>query len=80
MKNQGIPVLFPPMLVEEVDGKETITLFQWTNILFYLAEKHNLAGTAPTDKFKALQLCLSFEDLLANAHDVYHPVERHGSY
>lgn len=64
---------FPPFAPPYLDTGET-TLAQTANILLYLGEEH---GLAPQDKAGRLwvnQLQLTIADIVAEAHDVHHPI------
>ena len=59
----------PPYL----DTSETV-IAQVANILLYLGERHHLAPGALADRLWINQLQLTIADLVAEAHDVHHPV------
>jgi glutathione S-transferase len=59
----------PPYL----DTGETV-IAQVANILLYLGERHHLAPGALADRLWLNQLQLTIADLVAEAHDVHHPV------
>jgi glutathione S-transferase len=63
------PPFAPPFLV---DGE--VMLAQAANILFYLGPKLGLAPAAEADRLFVHQLQLTVTDLVAEAHDVHHPV------
>jgi glutathione S-transferase len=65
----GIAPLAPPYLV---DGE--LCIGQTAHILAYLAEKHGFgAGELATD-LKLIQLQLDVTDIVAEAHNVHHPI------
>lgn len=59
----------PPYL----DTGETV-IAQVANILLYLGERHHLAPGALADRLWLNQLQLTIADLVAEAHNVHHPV------
>ncbi len=59
----------PPFL--ELDGT---MIAQVANILQYLGERHDLALSSMRDRLWANQLQLTIADLIAEVHDVHHPV------
>lgn len=64
---------YPPFAPPYLDTGD-ITLAQTANILLYLGEEH---GLAPQDKAGRLwvnQLQLTIADMVAEAHDVHHPI------
>lgn len=67
--------LDPPFAPPYVVTQEGLVISQTANILLYLGEKH--AGLAPRDvagRHWVHQLQLTLMDLVAEAHDVHHPV------
>ncbi len=60
----------PPYL--EADG---FTIAQVANILLFLGERHDLAPEAPADRYWIHQLQLTVTDIVAEVHNVHHPVE-----
>jgi glutathione S-transferase len=60
----------PPYL--EADG---FTIVQVANILLFLGERHDLAPEAPADRYWIHQLQLTVTDIVAEVHNVHHPVE-----
>lgn len=60
----------PPYL--ELDG---LVIAQVANILMYLGERHGLAPSAMADRLWLNQLQLTIADLVAEVHNVHHPVE-----
>jgi len=63
------PAFAPPFLV--ADG---ITISQTANILWFLGEKHGLAPADLPGRLWVNQLQLTIADMVAEAHDVHHPV------
>lgn len=59
----------PPFL--ELDG---ITIAQVANILLYLGERHQIGPSTMKDRLWLHQLQLTVADMVAEAHDVHHPV------
>jgi len=64
------PPLAPPYLV--ADG---ITIAQTANILLFLGETHGLAPSDHAGRLWVNQLQLTIADLVAEAHDVHHPID-----
>lgn len=60
----------PPYL--EIDG---LVLAQVANILAYLGAQHDLAPSAIADRYWVQQLQLTIADMVAEVHDVHHPVD-----
>ena len=63
------PPFAPPYLV---DGDQVIG--QTANILLHLGARHGLAPKAEAGRLWVNQLQLTISDLVAEAHDVHHPV------
>lgn len=63
------PPFAPPYLV--ADG---MTLAQTANILLFLGEKHGLAPADTAGRLWINQVQLTIADLVAEAHDVHHPI------
>ena len=59
----------PPYL--ELDG---LVIAQVANILMYLGERHGLAPSSMADRLWLNQLQLTIADLVAEVHNVHHPV------
>jgi glutathione S-transferase len=59
----------PPYL--DLDG---IAIAQVANILQYLGERHDLAPSRMADRLWLAQLQLTIADMVAEVHDVHHPV------
>lgn len=59
----------PPYLV--VDGT---AIAQVANILLYLGERHDLAPSVIADRYWLHQLQLTIADMIAEVHNVHHPV------
>jgi len=68
-QDRATPPFAPPYL--EIDG---LTIAQTGAILAYLGEAHGLAPADPASRWFALQLQLTIADVVAEAHDVHHPV------
>lgn len=60
----------PPYL--EGDG---LVLAQVANILLYLGDRHGLAPSNIADRYWVHQLQLTIADLVAEVHDVHHPID-----
>ncbi|MGC4062518.1 MAG: glutathione S-transferase [Aquabacterium sp.] len=69
-RDRDDPPFAPPYLV--VDGQTTIA--QTVNILLFLGERHGLAPDDTLGRLWTHQLQLTLADLVAEAHDVHHPV------
>ena len=65
----------PPYL--EIDG---MTVAQVADILLYLGDRHDLAPSAIADRYWIHQLQLTAADLVAEVHNVHHPVEAMAYY
>jgi len=63
------PAFAPPYLA--IDGT---TISQTANILFYLSERHECGPSGMKSRYWLAQLQLTIMDLVAEAHDVHHPV------
>jgi glutathione S-transferase len=63
------PPFAPPYLA--LDG---LAVAQVANILAYLAQMHDLAPSALADRLWLHQLQLTIADVVAEVHDVHHPV------
>ncbi len=63
------PAFAPPYL--SVDGG---TIAQTANILFYLSERHDCGPTGMKHRYWLAQIQLTIMDMVAEAHDVHHPV------
>ncbi|MGN6374198.1 MAG: glutathione S-transferase [Sphingomonas sp.] len=59
----------PPFL--ELDGT---VIAQTANILLYLSERHDLAPSAMADRLWLNQLQLTIADMVAETHNVHHPI------
>ena len=64
------PPFAPPYLV--ADG---MTIAQTANILHFLGQRHGLAPADDAGRFWVAQLQLTIADMVAEAHDVHHPVD-----
>ena len=65
----------PPYLA--VDG---LVIAQVADILLYLGDRHDLAPSAIADRYWLHQLQLTMADLVAEAHNVHHPVDMMAYY
>ena len=63
----------PPYL--DCDG---LVIAQVANILMYLGERHGLAPSSIADRLWLNQIQLTITDLVAEVHDVHHPVATGG--
>src|SRR5580658_7421238 len=63
------PPYAPPILKS---GK--LIIAQTANILLYLGDRHDLAPKNEAGRLWALQLQLTFADLVKEAHDTHHPI------
>ncbi|WP_088183455.1 glutathione S-transferase [Sphingobium sp. Z007] len=63
------PAFAPPYL-----GMDGITVAQTANILFYLSERHDCGPSGMKNRYWLAQLQLTIMDLVAEAHDVHHPI------
>ena len=63
------PPFAPPYLV--TDGQ---VIAQVANILLYLGERYDLAPAGPAGRLWVNQCQLTIADIVAEAHDVHHPV------
>jgi glutathione S-transferase len=63
------PAFAPPYIA--IDGS---TIAQTANILFYLSERHECGPSGMKARYALAQLQLTIMDLVAEAHDVHHPV------
>ncbi len=59
----------PPFL-----GIDDTGIAQVANILMYLGERHQLAPSSMTDRYWLHQLQLTIADMVAEVHNVHHPV------
>lgn len=64
------PAFAPPYL--GVDGS---TIAQTANILFYLSERHECGPSGMKQRYWLAQVQLTIMDMVAQAHDVHHPVD-----
>ncbi|MGN6278773.1 MAG: glutathione S-transferase [Sphingomonas sp.] len=51
-----------------------MVIAQTANILLYLGERHELIPQAPADRYWLHQLQLTIADLVAETHNVHHPI------
>ena len=70
MKRYDRPPFAPPYL--ELDG---IAIAQVANILGYLGSQHDLAPSNMADRFWVHQVQLTVADIVAEVHNIHHPVE-----
>jgi len=63
------PPFAPPFL-----KAGNLIIAQTANTLFYLGEKHGLAPKNESGRLFVLQLQLTLADVVAEAHDVHHPI------
>ncbi|WP_031304661.1 glutathione S-transferase [Sphingobium quisquiliarum] len=63
------PAFAPPYIA--TDGR---TIAQTANILFYLAERHECGPSGLKARYWLLQVQLTIMDMVAEAHDVHHPL------
>ncbi|WP_176592212.1 glutathione S-transferase [Sphingobium sp. EM0848] len=68
-RHDGGPAFAPPYLV--TDGQ---TVAQTANILFYLAERHGCGPAGPKPRHWLAQVQLTIMDMVAEAHNVHHPI------
>ena len=71
MKKRGAKGPFAPPYIEAEGG----TIAQVADILLYLGDKHDLAPSDPADRYWVHQLQLTVADMVAEVHNVHHPVE-----
>jgi glutathione S-transferase len=71
MKKRGPRGPFAPPYIEAEGG----TIAQVADILFYLGDRHGLAPSDPADRYWVQQLQLTISDVVAEVHNVHHPVE-----
>ena len=57
-----------------------MTIAQVANILLYLGDRHGLAPSAIADRYWLHQLQLTIADLVAEVHNVHHPVSAGAFY
>ena len=75
----GQPLLFPPALVDLTTSPAT-AITQLPCIMQYLGEKHGLAGQSLQERTMAMQVTMTWNDLLAEAMTAFHPIKFDGSY
>jgi glutathione S-transferase len=63
------PAFAPPYLA--IDG---VAIAQTANILLYLSERHECGPSGMKSRYWLAQLQLTIMDMVAEAHDVHHPV------
>ncbi|MBZ9647710.1 glutathione S-transferase [Sphingobium sp. 3R8] len=63
------PAFAPPYL-----GIDGTTVAQTANILFYLSERHECGPSGMKSRYWLAQIQLTIMDLVAEAHDVHHPI------
>jgi glutathione S-transferase len=64
----------PPPFAPPVLKTEDLTIAQTANILEYLGQRHNLAPEDEAGRLWVNQLQLTIADMVAEAHDVHHPI------
>ncbi len=69
------PAFAPPYL-----GIDGATVSQTANILLYLSERHECGPSGMKSRYWLAQLQLTIMDMVAEAHDVHHPVGVHLYY
>ena len=74
-KDRDTPPFAPPYIV--VEG---LAIAQTANILLYLGEKHGLAPADDAGRLWVNQCQLTIADMVAEAHDVHHPVASSAYY
>ena len=67
---EGRTPFAPPYLA--IDG---MTIAQVANILLYLGDRHGLAPSSIADRYWLHQLELTISDIVAEVHNVHHPVD-----
>lgn len=65
----------PPYL--ELDG---MVIAQVANILLYLGDRHEVGGSWTADRLLLNQLQLTIADMVAEAHNVHHPLDGNAYY
>ena len=70
MQRGGRAPFAPPYL--DIDG---MTIAQVANILLYLGDRHSLAPSNMADRYWVHQLQLTIADMVAEVHNIHHPVE-----
>lgn len=65
----------PPYL--DIDG---LTIAQVANILLYLGDRHDLAPSDMANRYWIHQLQLTIADIVAEVHNIHHPVEMMAYY
>ncbi len=65
----------PPYL--EIDG---MVIAQVANILLYLGDRHGLAPSKLADRYWVHQLQLTIADMVAEVHNIHHPVDMMAYY
>jgi glutathione S-transferase len=69
-----LDVLDPPPFAPPVLVADTLVIAQTANILLYLGARHRLAPEEESGRLWVNQLQLTLADLVAEAHDVHHPI------
>jgi len=64
----------PPYLELAGAGDGRLVIAQVANILMYLGERHSIAPSTMADRLWLNQLQLTIADLVAEVHNVHHPV------
>ncbi len=68
-RHEAAPAFAPPYLA--IDG---MTIAQTANILFYLSERHECGPSGMKSRYWLAQVQLTIMDMVAEAHDVHHPL------
>jgi glutathione S-transferase len=71
IKRRGPRAPFAPPYIEAEGG----TIAQVADILLYLGDRHGLAPSDPANRYWVHQLQLTISDIVAEVHNVHHPVE-----
>lgn len=68
-RHDSAPAFAPPYIA--LDGA---TIAQTANILLYLSERHDCGPSGMKNRYWLAQVQLTLMDMVAEAHDVHHPV------
>lgn len=71
---QLLDALDPPPFAPPVLAAEGLVIAQTANILLFLGQRHRLAPQDEAGRLWVNQLQLTLADLVAEAHDVHHPI------
>lgn len=69
----GIAPFAPPYIVTRQDGRE-IAIAQVAHILAFLSERHGFGGPDLAADLELIMLQLTVTDVVAEVHDVHHPL------